>query len=229
MAGHRVQSPVMNRDRARSLITCGGLASATLVLSHEVVYLVAYGPGDGYKAAMQVGGHDDYWLPYLLAVTFVVAMLGALAARELILLGRLAARADVSAVLGIEAEAPPFRVAVGSLWLRLAVAAGTAFVLQENLEVAIAGLEPSGLAVLGSHHGLALPVLLGTSLVVALVGALLRWRRAVLLSRIRAAGRRTPARPSIDRPITTHHRAPRSGATCGNGVRGPPRRLPQPT
>ena len=46
----------------------------TLVLGHELTYLIANGP-HGYEAAMRAGGHEGYWTTFVLAVGALVTVL----------------------------------------------------------------------------------------------------------------------------------------------------------
>jgi hypothetical protein len=217
----------MSRSLSRFAVG-GGLGLAVVALGHEIVYVVAHGPGAGYATAMHEGGHDGYWSPYVILVTLIVAGLAGIASRQLFLLGRLAARRDSTVVLGFDARSRPFRTELLSLWLRLAALAVLAYLVQENLEIAVGGGEPPGLAVLALHDGLAVPVLLGTSLVVAAIGALVRWRRAILLWRIDAARRTVPRRAPTARPLVALARAPDPIVGRRNGIRGPPLDRPLP-
>jgi hypothetical protein len=111
------------------------------------------------------------------------------------------------------------------LWL--AVAAGTVvlFVLVENIEHLAVGAPLPGLSVLGSaEYNGPLPILALVSLLVAFVGALFNWRRAVLLARIRAARAtfRRPAavRASVD--ASSGDRRPETHIGRGLAGRAPP-------
>ena len=60
------------------------------------------------------------------------------------------------------------------------------YAVQENAELVLAGLTPSGLDALGAHGLLPILVVLATTLIVATVVALVGWRCRALLARIRA-------------------------------------------
>jgi hypothetical protein len=117
---------------------------------------------------------------------------------------------------------------IAARWLGLAIVAVVAFATQENLELALAGGDPPGIAVLAHHGGLAVPVLLGVSLVVALVEGLVRWRRAILLWRIGSAPGRGHRAAVAARPPIVRVRRPQRAAGRPNAVRGPPRLAAQP-
>jgi hypothetical protein len=107
------------------------------------------------------------------------------------------------------------------LWLAVAASATVLFVLVENLEHAAVGAPLPGLSVLGGteYYG-PLPILALVSLLVAFVGALFTWRRAVLLSRIHAT-QVTFRRPSPLLPAHDVHPGDRRPETyIGRGLAG---------
>ncbi len=212
----------MSASRLRSFAARGGLALAVLTLSHEIAYQLGDGPGSGYAQAMRKGGHDGYWSPYVIIVALIVASLVSIAVVQLVLLSRLASRCDARTVVGIDADASSFASGAKALWFRLAALATLAFLVQENIEIAMTGEQPPGLAILADHHGIALPVLLAVSLIVAAIAALVGWRRAILLWRIRAARVRPAGRPSASRPIPWLPRAQSRIEGRSNAVRAPP-------
>ena len=219
----------MSGRRLRAFTITGTLVLAALALSHELVYLLAHGFGEGYARAMREGGHDRYWTSFVLIVLVVTACLSVVAAAQWRRLRHLAADVQAGAVRLNGGGLDRFLELLGPLWLRVAAGSIAAYIIQENVETASTGAALPGLGVLGGEHAIALPVLLVVSLAVAAVGALVRWRREVLLSRIRAAARRrlrAPAatlRPALDvrRPAGCHDRR-------RNGVRAPPVGLIQP-
>ena len=218
----------MDRTFRGSLVVVA-MVMASLAVSHELIYLLAHGTGDAFARAMQAGGHDGYWLQFALTVAGVTLGLSVVAVRQLRRLrqqsdaasaGRLVIRDTGRAVLG--------RM-TGGLWLLVAAGTALAYVAQENLEVfAMTGRLP-GLEVVTGAQIAAIPMIALTSLVVAVVGALMRWRRHVLLARIRAARapiRRTPARAR--RPASAE-RLRSLTTTRSHGLRAPPDRgLPSP-
>lgn len=219
----------MPRSRLPSLAVLGSLALASLALSHELVYLIAHGFGDGYTTAMREGGHDRYWTSFLLIVAVVTSALVAVGVAQVRRLRRLATAMQARTVRVRDVGLSRFFELLGPLWLRLSVVVSTAYVLQENIETATTGASWPGLGVLGGEHTIALPVLILVSLLVAAVGALAGWRREVILARLRAAARarRRPA-ASVRRPALANDRPTGIREGRRNGVRAPPAELLAP-
>ena len=213
----------MPRSRLSSLAVLGALSLAALALSHELIYLIAHGAGEGYATAMREGGHDRYWTSFLLIVTLTTSGLSVVGVSQVRRLRRLAAAMRAKSVRVGDVGPARFFGLLGPLWLRLSVAVVVAYVLQENIETASTGASWPGLGVLGEEHVVALPVMLAVSFLVAAVGALVGWRREVILARLRAAAQRRLRTASATwRPSVANDR-PR-GTTEGrrNGVRAPP-------
>lgn len=213
----------------RAFTITGALVLAALALSHELIYLLAHGVGEGYARAMQEGGHDRYWASFVLIVLVVTGVLSVIAAAQWRRLRRLAADVHAGTVRLRAGGLDRFLQLLGPLWLWVSAGSIGAYLLQENVETASIGSPLPGLNVLGGEHAIALPVLLAVSLVVAAVGALVGWRREVLLARIRAAAlRRLRAPAAMLRPALIVDRP--SGRQEGrrNGVRAPPLGLIQP-
>jgi hypothetical protein len=163
----------------------GVLVFFALLVAHDAIYLAEFGSGPAFATAMSASGHDGYWIPFSLIVTFAAAgvFLGTIG-----VLGRL--QGGVSADEAV-AHGPSYLGELIRTWIRLFPTVAVLFALQENLEHVLAhgrlaGLEPLG----GAGYELALPVLAITTFLLASVGALLRWRIAVL--RARAAAFRAP-------------------------------------
>lgn len=172
--------------RVGSRLRAIALVLAALFAAHDAIYLARYGPGTGYAVAMSASGHDGYWLPasLLIVAAAAVAFLSAL-----LVLDRLER---------VVHSAPPVRARTGpsyggelvNLWPRLLVAVAVLFAIQENLEGLAAGGRLVGLDPLfGPDAWLVPPVLAITTLVLAAVGAVLRWRVRVLRARVEAARR----------------------------------------
>jgi hypothetical protein len=212
----------MPRSRLPSLAVLGALALAALALGHELIYLIAHGAGEGYAAAMREGGHDRYWTSFLLIVVVVTSALVAVGVAQIRRLRRLAAAMRAKSVRGRDVGPSRFFGLLGPLWLRLSVAVVVAYLLQENIETATTGASVPGLGVLGGEHAIALPVLLAVSLLVAAVGALVGWRREVILARLLAAARARLRAAAVSRRGLTNNRPLTVTEGRRNGVRAPP-------
>ena len=207
---------------ARRLLGFLTMTLVALVVAHNLVFLLAYGAR--FEEALAHSGHTGTWET---AVAVVLAAGSGLLGVALWRLYRLAAIAR--AVAAYEVRLAPSSIPFGrrllALWLRLAVATTLLFFVQENLEHFASGQVPPGLGVLGSaDYPNAALVLAAVCLAVAIVGALLGWRRDLLLARISAAGRRrrpVPL-PAVSRP--TQNRDRRSESILGRAlaVRAPP-------
>lgn len=202
---------------------------AAVTLGHELIYLLAHGPGEGYVRAMTEGGHDRYWTTFLLTVTAVVGGLFLAVMTQLLRLRRLAAAAREGSV-DVGDSAPTRLLAIaGGLWIRLMLVVVALYVLQENIETAAVGGGLPFHQVLLGEHAIAVPVLAVSSLFVAFVAGLFAWRRDVYLARLRAATR--PPRTSganPRRPATWLGRPATFASGRRNGVRAPPIGMPEP-
>lgn len=202
------------------------LVLATLALAHQLIYVVAHGAGDGYREAMSAAGHDGYWASFALAVGVVSCVLLAVAITQLRRLARLAHAASVG-TLTVRDESPRALLKiVAPLWARVAVWTTIAFLIQENVEVATVGHAMPGLGAITGEHGLAIPIIAGVALVVALVRGLVRWRRDVLLARLRGARRPRAAVGIVLRPVFETRPVTGIDGARRNGVRAPPPRVP---
>lgn len=219
----------MSPSAFRKFAVVATLALAAMAAGHELVYLLSHGPGDGYAAAMREGGHDRYWTSFVLVVVAVSSGLATVAAVQLRRLRRLAANVHVAGVEVGEGGVRPFLGLLGGLWLRVAVVTSIGYVAQENLETASAGGMLPGLEVVGGEHVVALPILVLVSVVVAAVGALVGWRREVLLARLRVRTAFGPRRAAVVRLPSGGERPHPSIEPRRNGVRAPPAMVPQTT
>ncbi len=219
----------MPRSRMSSLAVLGALSLAALALSHELIYLIAHGAGAGYTAAMREGGHDRYWTSFVLILLVVTGCLGVVAAAQWRRLRRLAADVHAGTVRVNDGSLDRFLGLLGPLWIRVSAGTIAAYVIQENIETASTGAPLPGVGVLGGEHAIGLPVLFAVSLVIAVVGALVGWRREVLLARIRAAARgRLRAPAATLRPALAAARLGGRREGRRNGVRAPPLGLIRP-
>ena len=206
--------------RLRSLGLFAGLVFATLVVGHHLLYLIAHGDEHDHIRATSAAGHDPYWALFLVAVVGVAIGMMALAVHELRRLARLADSTPSGAVVR-DAGVSHLLAAWLPLFAKVGVVTMLAFLVQENVELASVGAGFPGIGVLTGDHGVAIPVLLAVSAVIALAGALVRWRRDILLARIRRAPR---PRPPVAQLWSVAHVMPLVSADGGgsNGTRAPP-------
>jgi hypothetical protein len=197
------------------------MSLVSLVVAHNLVFLVAHGAS--YGDALVQTGHGSAWetaVGVVVAAGFGLLIVAAWRLHRLGLLAR-----DLGARTGRLEPATGRRVtALVWLWLRLTASTAVLFAIQENLEHQAAGAALPGLAVLGSTgYPDALVVIAAVALVVAFVGALIRWRRDLLVARIAAALRRVRGRP-IRSPRPTSGDLAHRWAIIGRGlaVRAPP-------
>lgn len=216
----------MSRSRLPRFVVLASLALASLAAGHELIYLLAHGPGEGYAVAMREGGHDRYWTSFVLVVLAVVAFLVAVAVAQLLRLRQLAARVAIGGLSVRDAATALYLRLLGPLWLKVAAVAVVAYLLQENVETVSAASPLPGFGVVSGEHALAVPILVAVSLIVTAIGALVGWRREILLARLRSGlrSRRQDAR-AIRRP-TAVDRPRRARDGRRNGVRAPPGILP---
>lgn len=201
------------------------LVLASLAIAHQLIYLVAHGAGAGYREAMTEAGHDGYWTGFVVVVASVGGILLAVAIRQLVRLARLAAATNSQRVK--DHSLRQLARFVGPLWARVGVLTTLAFLVQENLETASVGHSMPGLDVIGGQHSVSLPIIAAVSLAVALVRALVLWRRSVLLAQLRLApGRRKSSRVAFCPADVTLR--PNTDGVRRNGVRGPPMTRPLP-
>ncbi len=171
--------------RVLRLVRFGALAVVSVWFAHDAVFAAEHGLGSGFAAAMTAGGHDGYWWALSLAVGIVATLLGLWVAIRLV---RLTDRTRDVRSRPIAVTAPSYRAELAGLWTALFVVTAAAFTLQENIEHLAGHGHLIGLEALsGPEYPLALPVIAVVTLVVAALGALVRWRIAVLEARL--AGR----------------------------------------
>lgn len=192
--------------RVLAALRFGLLALACLGLAHEAVFAAEHGVGAGFAQAMSAGGHDGYWPIFSVVVVSAVTLLGLAAAVRLGRLGaagwRPAGRRGVGvrgSLAGVAVRRPmrAYRQELRALWLPLLGLTATAFTVQENLEHFAGHHHLIGLGALaGPEYPLALPAIALVTLAAAALGALVRWRIAVLEARV--AGRLHVARPRGD-------------------------------
>jgi hypothetical protein len=161
------------------------LALVCLAVAHDAIFAVEHGIGAGYAEAMRNGGHDGYWPALSVVVVVAGTVLGLRAAVRLGRLGRAGGRGSHTSRVVPGRAYPGYRSELLRLWLPLFVGVALAFALQENLEHLVGHGHLIGLgALIGPEYPLALPVIGLVALAAAALGALVRWRIALLQARI---------------------------------------------
>ncbi len=212
--------PARWRDRSR----LAALAAVAFVLAHDLIYLLT--AGGAYGLALARAGHGDGWTGTVIVVATLACALAILGTVRLVGLTRLAR----------ELEAGDRSVRAGRLgdlgrhlvraWLVILPVALVLFVIVENLEHLSVGLPAPGLSVLGSaQYHFVIGVFLVVSLLAALVDALYRWRRDILVARIEAARARLLRRPAAGARRSLPWVDRRHAAITGNRISG---RAPPP-
>jgi hypothetical protein len=210
-------------ERRRDVLAIAPMVLAALVLGHDLTYLLTYGPD--YQTALLRTGHGEAWTAAVVTVALICATLVVLAAV------RLATLARQGRQLGAQLDGPAARPAdlvreLVGLWALILVGAAVLFVVNENVERATSHLPLTWLGVLVGAEGNLLPLLVLTfaSALVAAVAALYRWRRDVLVARLRAAAARwsRPTSHPLPRPWPSLPR-PRAGIARRLAGRAPPR------
>jgi hypothetical protein len=190
--------PTVDRSRATAMarIRLAVLAVVGLFVGHTAVYLAQYGPGRSFAVAMTSGNHDGYWLAFIVVATTGATVLALRTAVRLWCL-RSAARQvhEVDPRRPDALPAPSYRRVVGQLARILVPVLILGYAVQENLEHIVGHGHVLGLgALVGPENPLALPVLSVVAVALAAVGAIVRWRIAVLSRRL------TPRPARFERP-----------------------------
>jgi hypothetical protein len=179
----------LDRARLGRRVRTGVLAIVALLIAHDAIFLAEYGTGPSFARAMTEGGHDGYWLPFTVGATIAG---GLLLLRSLTAVRRLEAEAGRVGWLE-DQPAPSYWSEELAIWRVLFPVVTLLFAIQENLEhLALHGHLLGLEALAGPENPLALPVIAVITGALAALGALLRWRIAVLRRRIAAV---TAARP----------------------------------
>jgi hypothetical protein len=172
------------------------LVAATLLAAHDAVYVLRFGGGDAFAAGMDATGHG-YWSGFT-AMGFATGT--ALALTSLVTLRRLEARLEGAASRALPRTAEStYASELARLWPRLLLAVTAAYAVQEALEhLGVYGHPPTADELVAILSPGTVAVLAAVTFVVAALGAVVRWRIAVLRQRIEArrTGRvRSPALP----------------------------------
>lgn len=212
----------MARRSARVLGALGSTLVA-LVLSHSLVFLVRY--GSAYGEALAHAGHDLAWT---IAVVSAGVLGVGLALAGLHQLRRLSARGSMLGSNVGRADDP--RPSLISRWFttsaRLAATTAILLTIQENVERTWVGLPAPGIGLLlSADYPWAVLIVAAVGSAVGLVIALFRWRRDVLVARLRAAREFPPAAVAAVAPRSVSLRPPASVLGRAQGPRAPPRAL----
>lgn len=197
------------------------LAAATLLISHDLVWLVQSGPGESLATALRSAQHG-YWTWVSIAILIGVCAAAIVTVLRTLGLLRLAHRLDAPVA---RARARSFLARAAVAWLRLLAVVGIGFAIQENVEHYLAHGHVLGLgAVTGPEYPLAIPVLAAATVLAALVGATVRSIEREILAGIAGALRSRQARAPrrlrpIDVPVPLRRRPAMAGTDAG---RAPP-------
>lgn len=195
------------------------LAGVALFLSHDAIFLVQVGPGEGLARALREAAHRYWdWASLVLALIGLGTALGAW-----LHLTRLQRRASH---LGATLHHGPPSARLPATWLRLFVVVAAGFLVQENVEHYLGHMHAPGLAVLfGMEYPLALPVIALISGAAALLATAVSGVERELLTAIAAAlGRRFDRAPrNLRRPPLRLAAARLSPLARAHAGRAPPR------
>lgn len=202
------------------------LALGGLLVGHQAVYVAQYGDGAALTQAMTAGGHDGYWGAFTTVALSGLLILLIRSAWRLIELRRSAAA--LASEPAPTAPGRSYRRELTVLWPPLFGVVAVAYLIQENLEHLVAqGHLPGFAPLVGTEASLALPILGAVTLAFAIIGALVRWRIALLEARALAA---SAARASWDvsaqRPVLRWALVGAIRATFWSLVRQGPVRAP---
>jgi hypothetical protein len=176
----------MSRKGWRDRVRTGALALVVFALAHNVTFLVTYDENVG--AALARTGHGTQWTATVVLVAILAAVLAVAGAVRIVQLSRLAHELDGPGIGTAGGGSRDLARHVIRAWLQVFACSLVVFVAAENLEHVSAGLSAPGLNVLGSgEYHLASVVFAACALAAALVEALYRWRRDVLVALIAAS------------------------------------------
>lgn len=183
-------SPPLGRSRFAIL------AAVVLVVGHELVLRIGYGPAADASIALRATSHGLAWLLQALAALLATAGLAVVVlARLQRLRGRL-----VSQAAPIPARSRLDRRELLILWERLFAVALIGFIVQENLEHGLLHGHLPGLSMLyGGQYIATVPVFVLLALAGAVVAGFARRRLASLEAAVRAADAALP------RPVRKAH------------------------
>lgn len=205
------------RSVAGRSVAFWALAGVALLASHDTVFAVQAGPGQGLTDALRAAGHA-YWGLASAVIAAIGIVAGLLAITRVRRLRRRAS--DLNATPFASGRARRILRAWG--WLLLVVAVG--FLIQENLEhLAMHGHLIGAGAIAGPEYPLALPVIAAVTFVAGVVGGFVGGTESALLQAIAAALAGVPRRPiRITRHVATTRLASPSVLAWRGASRAPP-------
>ena len=192
-------------------------------LAHQLVYLRTW--GSAYGEALRRTGHGDAWTLTMLTVMAVAAGLTVVALVEVVRLTQRARAAERHGQLQPDERITNLANRFVRLVVVVAAIAMTLFGIGENLEHAAAGAALPMLGVLGgTEYDAPVPTLLVISVLVAAIGAIYGWRRAVLMARLRLVRARfsRPSPLAAPRARLGSDRRPETHIGRGLAGRAPP-------
>jgi hypothetical protein len=170
------------QDPART----GALALVVFALAHNIIFLATFGPSS--REALTRTGHGVQWTAAIVLVGILALGLALAGAIRLAQLSRMAGDLDGGAIRLERAAVRDLAGHLASTWPRILCLALAVFVCAENLEHIAVGLPAPGLSVLGSgEYHAPLAIFAAVAFAAAMVDALYRWRRDILVARIEAA------------------------------------------
>jgi hypothetical protein len=214
-----MNSMMLRASRSTHRLAFWALAALALLVSHDAIWLVQLGPGEGLAAALRSGGHG-YWggASGAMAVLGLVAVVAIV--RRLSRLRRCAG--ELGSGRGVSVRASSYLARASGAWPRLLVLVLIGFTLQENVEHALTHGHTLGLGVLlGPEHPLAVPVIATITLIGSLLASIVLVVEDALLAIIRDIDSRDRAPLRLIRPASTLGRPSLSRSRAHAG-RAPP-------
>jgi len=212
----------MQRPLLGPALVVAALSPLSLVLAHNLVFLLAY--GDETTLALRTTGHDATWFNAVGLVIACSAVLGVAGFARIATLWRAARRLERETGRLAHTGWRGFGRLLVRTWIGLALVTALWFLVQENAERLAIGQAAPLLDPL-FEHGVTGPLLVmpAISLLAALVGTMFRWGVSALLARITAArlARRRP-RPSVVPRPTGRISHPSALLARHLGLRAPP-------
>jgi hypothetical protein len=139
---------------SRRALVFAAMAAATLLVSHDAIFLVQLGPGEGLARALRSAGHD-YWGAASIAIAMAAVLAAVAVVRRVRRLRARAADLDAPAVRSTGLGRRSLRT-----WATLFGLVAIGFVLQENAEHLVVHAHPIGFgALVGPEYPLALPII----------------------------------------------------------------------